>query len=337
MRERTCGEIIEPFIQALQARPDLPTTQIIGGNGSAALLNEHTVIDLAARTIQAPSDCDLPKFRPDKTLRDMDTLVLSTDQDAISSVKTLAERSIGDQLKISIFGLKPIEVLNRQRSQPLRSVSRVFLADRYVSAAHDEQGRATSIDGFKALYPFQAPIGSETFETFHLSTRGAVNTPTAHPGATILNYLTRSISGLRAKDLAKVAAMAENVLTRYPAIREWIHDGPGKATLDLARVLHTLSEPRRNPRVRRIGTRLQIVPYTLDELLEHPGLMASTLSHRRRRTLIELSCLKSRLVGVGESSPTLVTFWQKHIEDRLSPIIHDNYPPLRDQVHLRSQ
>ncbi|MDH3681534.1 MAG: hypothetical protein OEV40_16480 [Acidimicrobiia bacterium] len=323
MRERTCGLIMEPFVRALSDRADLPAVQIIGGNGSAALLNEHTVIDLAARTIEAPAVCDLPILRPDGSLRDMDTLVLSTDQEQIDSIQALAEELIGDELKISIFGLKTIADLQRQRGQPLRSTARIFLGDRYVTTSYDERGQVVGIDGFKALYPFRAPITTGTFETFQLSTQGRITTPTAHPGTTILNYLTRSISGVRAKDLAKVRTMTENVLTRCPEVRAWIHDGPGQDMFDLARILQTLRGPRSQPDVLRLATQLEIVPYTLGGLHEHQGFMASSLSPGVQRMIIELSHLKSQILGRFEGNPTVVTFWQKHIEDRLKAIIHN--------------
>lgn len=321
--DRTCGVIMEPFVRALNERGDVPSVQIIGGNGSAALLNEHTVIDLAARTIEAPAICDLPRFRPDKTLRDLDTLVLSTRQEELDRVQALAEQSIGDDLKISIFGLKSIAELERQRAQPLRSTARIFLGDRYVTTSYDEQRRVVGIEGFKALYPFRVPVSTEAFETFELSTQGRIATPTAHPGATILNYLTRSISGIRGKDFSKVETMTENVLTKCPEVREWIHDGPGREMLDLARILHTLREPRGRPQILRLGSRLQVVPYTLAELDEHQGFMASDLSRGGRRLIIELSHLKSRVLSRFEGNPTVVTFWQNYVEDRLGAIVHN--------------
>lgn len=323
MGDRTCGAIIEPFVRALADRDDLPDVQIIGGNGSVALLDERTTIDLAAGTIEASPACDLPRYRPDNSLRDMDTLVLTTDREQLERVEALAEESIGDQLKISVFGLKSMAELDEQRSQPTRSTARIFLGDRYVTTSSDENGRVEGIDGFKALYPFQAAITTETFETFELSTEASAATPTAHPGATILSYLTRSISGLRAKDTSKVEAMTENVLTRCPEVREWIHDGPGEDMLDLARILHTLREPRGNPQVLRLGTQLQIVPYTIAELREHEGFMASGLSDTLQTVIIELSHLKGLLLARFEGNPTIVTFWQKHIEERLSRIVHN--------------
>ncbi len=320
---RTCGDITEPFIQALNSRPDLPPVQIIGGNGAAALLNPDTVIDLAARTISAPAGCDLPRHRADGSIRDLDTLVLSTTVTEVAAVEALGEQSVRGQLKVSAFGLKTLDDLERQIHRPLSSTARVFLADRYVAATYDGARNLVAVDGHKALFPFRVPIGVETLETFHLLVRGRTPVPTSHPGATILNYLTRSISGLRAKDAAKVDMMAANVLIRYPEIEAWIHDGPGRSTLELARVLHTLREPRHGSRTLRLGNVLEIVPFKLDELHEHSSFMAGHRSVRMQRLLVESSHVKARVLARFEANASIVGLWQKHVEDRIGRIIRN--------------
>ncbi len=318
-----CGQITETFVRALGERSDLPPVQIIGGNGAAALLSDETEIDLESRTIRAPATCDLPRLRADRSVRDLDTLVLSTDPQEIEAVRLLGEESIGGELKISVFGLKPLTELHDQRRRPARSVARIFLADRYVTTVPDVRRETTITEGFKALYPFRVPITTETFDTFQLVIGGRPPAPTSHPGTTILNYLTRSISGLRAKDAAKVETMTENVLTRYPDIREWIHDGPGRDMLDLARILHTLREPRRRPQTLRLGSLLAVDPYPLAELGRHPGFMASQQRRGAQRLIIEATHLKAWLLGTVESNPRVVSFWQKHIEDRVDAIVHN--------------
>lgn len=323
MQARTCGVIMEPFIRALGACDDLPAVQIVGGNASSSLLHESVVIDLGARTIQAPAACDLPRLRADNSLRDLDTLVLSTDDAEIEAVRLMAEQLIGAELKINVFGLKTLADLEHQRRRPMRSTARIFLGDRYVAPSHRAGRDSMAIKGFKALYPFQVPIDPDSMETFSLTVAGRPATPVPHPGATILNYLTRSISGLRAKDTVKVELMTETVLTRYPEIKAWIVDGPGRDTLDLARILHTLSEPRGRAGVRRLGTQLEIIPYSFGQLDRHPGFMAADRSRALRRLIIGAAHAKSRALAGLESQPTIVTLWQKHVEDRVGTIIHN--------------
>lgn len=323
----TCSEIIEPFIRAISDRADLPRIQVIGGNSSAALVDARTLIDLDAQEIAAPGHVDLPRFRPDNSLRDFDMLVLSSDPDDINRVEVLAKECIEDQLVVSVFGLKTIADLEKQRSRPWWSSARIFLGDRYVLTSHDPSEDAVGFHGFKALYPFRTAMTTDSFETFGLSIGDTELVPTPHPGATILNYLTRSISGLRVKDAEKVEAMSENVLTRYPEIRDWIYDGPGRATLDLARILHTLREPRGGQRILHVGSKLQIVPYSLSELLAHDGFMASDRPAVAQRAIVEVARLKSHLLGRSEASATVVSLWQKHVEVRLKPFLNNEARP----------
>ena len=321
---RTCGEIMAPFVEALDQRGDLPPVQIIGGNGAAALLNKDTVIDLDRRTISAPAACDLPRLRVDGSVRDMDTLVLSTDPNAIGAIEELGERAVHGELTVSVFGLKTIADLERQRARPLSSTARVFLADRYVTTTYDDRNDLVAVDGFKALFPFQVPIGIETLETFELTVAGRAPIPTSHPGTTILNYLTRSISGLRAKDHAKVETMTENVLTRYPAVKAWMLDGPGRTTIHLARLLHTLRGPRHRAHPLVLGTQLQITPYRPAELGQHPGFMNPEMSPGAKGLVIGASHLKSSLLGRVEANTAIVRLWRSHVEERVGRIIHND-------------
>ncbi len=318
----TCGEIIEPFIQQLDD-PALPRVHIIGGNGSAALINERTMIDMVSGLVYAPASCDLPTRRKDGTLRDVDVLVLSTDVDQISSVEELCEQTVGDRLKKSIFGLKTTADLQAQQQSPVKSTAKVYVSDRYVELA-EADGRLQVVEGYKALYPFKTPITSETLTTFMLSSPGRTPIPTSHPGATILNYLTRSISGERPKDADKVEQIAENILHRFPEVREWIYDGPGRPTLDLARVLHTLREPKRNPSTLQVGSYLQVVPYRLSDLLEHEGFMGTASEGLRARAILMVAHAKARLIHIGESQERMVTLWQKFVEDHIKDTVHNN-------------
>ena len=314
--------VMAPLVGAFGERADLPVVQIMGGNGSAALLDERTVIDPAAGTIEASAGCDLPRFRPGHSLRDLDILVLSADQDEIDRVEALAEELIGTELQISVFGLKSTADLQRQRRHPVRTTMAAFVSDRYVET-FDGGGPRPRFDGFKALYPFRVPITGETLETFHLLVPGRDPVPTPHPGATILNYLTRSISGVRAKDRAKVVAMADNVLTRYPDIREWIHDGPGRTTFELARILHSLRQPSGRAQTVRLGRWLELAPYDPVVLLDHPGFMAADLGRGAQRSILAAARLKSRVVARFEANPRVVTFWQRHVEERVHAIVHN--------------
>jgi hypothetical protein len=200
--EKNCIDIVRPFNNELNMWADA-SVQLMGGIGSAALKHPGTVILLDERRIvtagsfltDESSRQDLSPIRPNGTLRDMDALVLSDDYEVIDEVETIAEETIGDQLDISIFSLRPGSYLEEQVAQPFGiKALKTFVSDRYV---REDGGRD------KALFPFAVEIDPEVLEDWSLEIGNDVF-PVANPASAILNYLTRSITGLRHKDLAKV-------------------------------------------------------------------------------------------------------------------------------------
>ncbi len=317
-----CREIIEPFVWRTQNLP----VQIMGGNGSAALTSAKTEIDLDTGVIYAPEDCNLSVIRENGTLRDVDVLVKSVDEGVIEEVDSILEETVGDRLKRSVFGLKPLIDMDEQLRRPVHSTAFVQLGDRYVEGEVDENGIFRIDVGYKSLFPFSAEISDEVLETFLLFTGNAgMATPTSHPGATILNYVSRSISGVRPKDTEKLIKIVDNLLPRYPELKDWIIDGPGKENFELARVLHTLRISGRSPKTLHLGNNLDIVPYSLGELQEHDLFMASNLSERAQKRVIRAAHAKSRLIHFGESQQWIVKWWQEVAEERIKGIVHNEH------------
>jgi hypothetical protein len=323
MTERFCGEILAPFIDKVQRNPGLAPIQVIGGNGSAALAHPGVVINTVYKTIEAPADCNLPQHRPDGTLRDADILVLDSRKAAIGEVDAIAQATIRG-LEISVFGLKGGEQLNNQAVSPLLSTAKVFLGDRYVTGRQEATIQLERFMGEKALFPFAVPITGETLETYSLIVDGTERiVPTSHPAATILNYLTRSISGLRTKDAEKVGKLADNVL-RSPEMLEWIMDGPGRSTFELARILHTLRESRSRPKVLEVGEHLKIEPLDLSRLDKSKYFMYGSMGSFASRSLVQAAHLKGRALHIAESQQRIVTWWQSKMERRVGGIVHNS-------------
>lgn len=324
MPEKLCSEIIAPFASRATADDGLPPIQVMGGNGSAALTNPDTVIDFDAGEIWAPPSSDLGRFRDNGTKRDADILVLSSHPWDVAAIEASASELIGDQLEVSVFGLKRYIDLDMQRSRPVRSSLKVFLGDRYVDGVSQGfDGQASIIEGYKSVYPFQTPIDSETLATFQLHVGDAEPVPTTHPGATLLNYLTRSISGLRPKDVEKIERVSDQVLGKHPEVKEWVHDGPGKGTFELARLLHTVREPRESPGTLELGQHLRVEPHDFDKLAEHPGFMAADFSPKAQKAVLEAAHLKGRILHFGEGQERVVAFWQGRVERLIHSIIHN--------------
>jgi len=255
----------------------------------------------------------LPQFRDDGNRRDLDVLVKTTDPHSISRVEEIGNDLIGDELELSIFGLIPMAELQKQRRQPIRNVCERFTADRY---AIESDGRLTKV--VKALFPFAVGMHLDSLETWQLFI-GADDpnpTPLPHPGATILNYATRSISGVRPKDAKKLGILSNNVLQNAPEIKDWVMDGPGRSQVELARVLWSL----RSLGAMAIGDHL-LIKACRENLEEHRFFMFPKAMPIIKSGILDLTKMKARGVHFSESSPAVVTLWQRHAEKHAGKLV----------------
>lgn len=317
---RNCIDIVVPFVAALEGT-DASAVQLLGGIGSAALKEPATMICAEDRVKRASEGLHVPQYRPDGNLRDMDLLVISSDDEAINTIKHHAKMTIGDQLEISIFGLRPNTKLETQHRRPFGWAGlKAFLGDRYVAPG----AQGDSISGKRALFPFAVPLTPESMETWRLYIDDDRSVPIPHPGASILNYLTRSVSGLRPKDHDKVNDMVQRVSGAYPEVIDWIVDGPGADQLELARILHTLREPDDNPQTLVVGDRITLKPYPLAELLDNPAFMLRDVRPRTQERAVTLAHTKGRVLHAVESNPRVVTLWQRFAEQRAGSIVNNS-------------
>jgi hypothetical protein len=321
LAEKRCLDIVRPFAETLDDCY-LTSVQLFGGIGSAALEHSGLNIGFEAREITVPAGAldDLKCQRPDGTLRDLDFLVLSSDEDEVTDVENLAKTCIADgDLELSFFGLRPINQLQDQLAHPLGSLATVHLSDRYVQ---EEVGHIVEVK--KALFPFVVDMPVDALQTWRLDIGGEqVTIPIPHPGATILNYLTRSVSGLRPKDARKVDKLVSNIARVEPEVIDWVTNGNGASQFEFARLLHTLRSFRGNPQPLIVGDALEVKPYDLSKLSQHkafgdfvragrPGLM---------KLLIEAEHIKSRGLHFAEKQERIVTTWQGHVESHVQGLV----------------
>jgi hypothetical protein len=310
-------EIIRPFIAELGDEHDL---QVIGGVGSFVLKNPAAEILVDERLVIAPPDeymdySDIGQFRRDGNRRDFDVLVRSSSAEEIGAVEELARETIGRELELSVFGLHTEAQLDSQIANPALSLAKVWVADRYVS---ERDGQI--VGAKKALFPFAEDMDLETLETWNLIIGDDKPIPIPHPGTVVLNYLTRSVSGLRPKDADKIEELGRNVFEKGPEIVEWIVDGPGRSQLDLARVFHSLREPKdRQPLV--VGEKLEVRPYQVSELAGHRSMLLREHPSPLIRdgasiaqAAVAISRIKSRALHTAESQEAIVTAFQRYVE-----------------------
>lgn len=317
--EVNCIDVVSPLVSELYDR-GLEDFQIMGGIGSAVLKHAGTEILPDEQLIVAASDfmdsnADLCLRRKDGTLRDLDMLVLSDDPAYITEVEEVAGKVIEDQLEISIFGLRDGGHLEDQRAHPFGMVSlKAWVSDRYVD--QDDQV-------FKALTPFAVPVPQEAMESWTALIGGKVF-PVMNPAAALASYLTRSISGLRPKDYAKVQAMAAQVADKWPGAAEWLTDGPGQSQMALASIFQTLRRDNMwNSTAKRVVELPGIARISAGDvraLTEHEAFIFKDADEQTQKRVLKLAIFKARLLGTTESNPFIVTMFQKFAEKKLDTV-----------------
>jgi hypothetical protein len=131
-----------------------------------------------------------------------------------------------------------------------------------------------------------------------------------------MNYATRSISGLRAKDAEKVQRMAVNVFDQVPDFIDWITEGPGRTQLELARILHSLQGPSsfdEAQTIRLVGA-VPIEPMPIRSLLRHHAFMPRDRDQETQENILAWARTKSAVLRKAESYDEIVRLYQKWAE-----------------------
>lgn len=322
IQHANCIDIIRPYINEV-TKKEMPPIQLLGGVGSVALLHERTVIKADERRVIAPETLYLSNFREDGNKRDVETLVLSNREEDVDVITACAKRNIGSDLLVEVFPFKDSERTKQLIDAPfsLKALT-ATLSDRYL---HADTVWAPGLEepAERVLFPFAAPIVDAALETWTLEVDGRYEMPVPSPGAVILNYLTRSVSGLRGKDKTKVEDMARAVFEKSPEMVEWITDGPGSTQFELARIFHTLQESKRKPTTLTLGQKLTVEPLSYKELAHHPNFLLGSAGAFTQKNTLRLAAIKSRGLHFFESIPFVVTPFQRYIEPRISTIVHN--------------
>jgi hypothetical protein len=243
--------------------------------------------------------------------------VKSSDREEVERIERLIDVTVGPELEQSVFGIVRGEKLRKQITHPLGLAT--FLA--VVSDRYDQppgvnlpNGMVSSDGMVKALFPFAVPLDSEALETWTL-TAGDMQAPIPNPAMSIINYTTRSISGVRPKDAKKVETMASSVIRKSPELRDWAVDGPGAKQVELGLLLRSFTPNR--PHADYFSTGRHVVP--VSELTDSEMFMMPNLSHKEKKLIIGVTALKAQAMSFFESNPTIVTLWQKYVEQ--NPLI----------------
>lgn len=308
-------DVIKPFIERVADAGDV---HIMGGVGTAALGCASVEINSSAKEVWVPGSFVLPTHREDGTKRDVDVLVLSSDKNRVAEVAFDLQETVGDALEQSVFDIRSHETLQKQLAHPLGfRAFRTFLSDRYEASSE------TSGTYVKSLFPFSLALPNEVLETWTLRVgNDETGIPIPHPGTTLSNYTSRSISGLRPRDAGKITHVAENVFAMAPEIKEWLIDGPGQSQLELSKVIASLRSPEQEDFHLIDG--LTVDTYSFNELVEHPAFMFPEKPQAYKYALLGEAAFKAHGLHAFESMPWVVTAWRHLMERRADTIVKNS-------------
>lgn len=170
---------------------------VVGGLGLHAVTNAAE-IDWDNHVVYLPGGVCLPRLRENGTVRDLDTLVQSTDKTVMKSCRQKIADAIGDELVVSAFGLNSYEKNRRGIFD--------FVGDRYV----DSEGRL-----YWRLGGIETEIPSASLDQWLVRRDGETVCAILNPIAQLGAYGCRSITGWRPKDIEKVEELVNVIMPNH--------------------------------------------------------------------------------------------------------------------------
>ena len=312
-RPAGCIDVLRPFFKEFG---DDSRVQLMGGIGSAALRDPDSQLSVRDEVVTLPTGLDVSVRRDNGTPRDVDVLVTTADRAFRDQVQKRLEEIVNRRLEVSVFGLLGPEKLRRSLAQPLGLTALMtFLADRYKHPDSAQDGYA------KALFPFMVPLDGAALRPWRLEIDNQTSVHIPHPTGSLGSYIGRSISGVRAKDKAKIGVMSEQLARRSPELIEWLYDGPGASQLELARLIHSAGVG--------VAPLNEVLPFSVtalsrQELMEHEGWMMAKAPRWQQHAALGMFGLKARALRGVESSALVRQLWQQFAERRVGAAIVEN-------------
>ena len=200
MENRNIFDVIEESRLHEKANIASANYRIVGG----VALKSYTLaqnINWNDQTVELLPDVYLPSLRRNDTIRDIDTLVVTTDQQEVAEIKDVLTRCIDKNLIVSVFCLKN-EVSKKRINFPNMD---------FVSSHTMSDGRY-----FMTLDKVNTQLPDDWYDDW-LVYKNNSNKPlfkTLSPTVIEANYHMRSITGIRPKDKVKLQNFGEKVYDR---------------------------------------------------------------------------------------------------------------------------
>jgi hypothetical protein len=284
--------------------------QWLGGAASKSLLDPGVTIDESAREIRLPGDFWVDQFRkpPNNSGVDFDGLSRSTCDDIVTKLAEIGDRTVGDAMKMHFFKIHDRREVSDMVAHPFgRSARYMSTADRFVTA--DKNGMAIGDSYMKVCFPFGVDAPIETMETWQLLVGDRPPIPTPHPAMMIVNNLTRSIAGPRAKYKDKNGLMLSHVRRSMPGVNEYLIDGPGQSHLQLASIFRTMGS-HTIPAKPIIIDRYVVQPaLTMRDIRNHEAFLLRNEPADLQRRVLALTKVRALIVGAVEDN--IMDWWEQ--------------------------
>ena len=238
MIQPTCFEAIRDVDQAIREslRHNVPYF-MLGGIATAPLAEPNSFIDPDENQIFTTDSGDIPTIRDGGTKRDIDILVGDVlDVDTARKVKASVEAAVEDALEVSVFGFGVHEPM----ISPVRAAK--MAGTGWTSRRTIDSGGVIRLE----LFPLIREIDTAIFEPWTLITPNQDKVSVMHPAVHVLNYATRSISGVRNKDREKLAKASKQVFENDRFVDD-LNDGKLTALTEFSVMLDWLRQGKLKP------------------------------------------------------------------------------------------
>ncbi|HSX23717.1 MAG TPA: hypothetical protein VLE74_01325 [Candidatus Saccharimonadales bacterium] len=235
----TCYDAIEGLDEAMRGVLDPGQDYyVLGGIATGAIRDTESGIDAVSQIVFASDSSTESVVRSNGTRRDIDILVKDVlEDDQAQEIKETVSEVVGDLLVVSIFGFDKHE-------------DEISPQGRFKSSVKDWVSRRTIADDGNLryeLHPLEQIVSKHSFEPWTLALPNGERVSILSPAGHVLAYAMRSISGIRHKDVEKIAAMTDRILADE-VFESQIRSGIFREWLEFACAVYDLRDGRLNPR-----------------------------------------------------------------------------------------
>lgn len=173
---------------------------VVGGLVTDALLSDGAVIDAANKSVYIDEETHISTIRPNGTMKDLDMLAFTRDTVAVRESLQQMRRALVDQFPLTSISLSGYDTEHADRAPQF--VTRTVV--------EGDDTLALSLGALRQSIP-RTDL-EESWQLYFRDSTMAI----LHPGAHLMSYKIRSVTGIRPKDREKVGRLEGVVRESIP-------------------------------------------------------------------------------------------------------------------------